>query len=699
MSVLVIAQKPSVARDIARVIGATERGEGCLSGNGYVVSWAIGHLIGIQNPEEIDEKYKKWRKDTLPILPEKLPLKVLPKTGSQFRLLKKLMNSSQTESIVCATDSGREGELIFRYIYEMAGCKKSILRLWISSLTDESIKKGFSELKPSVQYDNLYASARCRSQADWLIGMNASRAFTLRYNALLSIGRVQTPTLNILVKRRREIDQFKPEAYYLVNVQYPSFMGTWFDKTKEGFQKKIINQDDAQRIAALVSGKTAKVLSLQKTEKKEIAPQLYDLTTLQRDASSILSFTAAKTLKIAQSLYEKHKLLTYPRTDSRYLSHDIQQSVKKALLNLPQEYSALAQPLLEKPIPMIKRVFDDAKLTDHHAIIPTGKKANMDTLSDDEKKLYDLVVRRLMAAFYPAYRYETVTLVAECCEERFVSEGITVLEEGFKVLYKGMKKSAKQDKSAWIGKATEGDEMKIKSAKVKSEMTKPPSEHTDASLLSEMEHAGRTIEDEALREEMKAYALGTPATRAAIIERLIEVDYARRKGKQIIATEKGCNLIDTVPQQIASPEITGKWEQALEKIAVGDGDSVRFMDGIRKMAAFLVQYADEKASAVVFQQEERKGKKHNTSHSISIGVTCPACQKGEIVENEKAFGCSLWKQGCKLTLWKNQVTRAGGPVLTASIVKALMNSDHRSIKGSTGVLAYQNGQLSFFPKE
>ncbi len=698
--ILIIAEKPSVARDIARVLGVTGKGEGCFSSEKYVVTWAIGHLVSLKEPEELDERFKRWKAADLPILPEKMELKVLPKTRSQFTVLKKLMNSKTVDSLICATDSGREGELIFRYIYQMAGCQKPFERLWISSMTDEAIREGFDSLKPGSQYDALYESARCRSEADWLVGMNASRAFTLRYDVLLSVGRVQTPTLQILVKRRKEIDAFLSEPFYTVQADFGDYQGTWFDPAKDG-DKRIKQEERARQIADQVKGQPAKVSSVKSEEKRELPPQLYDLTTLQREASSMLGFTADKTLKTAQALYEKHKLITYPRTDSRYLSHDMGPSVKKALLSLSEPHVALAAPVLAQPIPQPKRIFDDAKLTDHHAIIPTGRKVNPSALSEDEKKLFDLVARRLIAAFYPPYVYQATKVITECKEERFISNGSVVLQEGFKQVYRDLqpKKNAKSTDETALPPLAEGDERIVKKAAVKKDQTKPPKEHTDASVLSEMEHAGRRIEDEALREQMKGCSLGTPATRAAIIERLITVGYAKRKGRTIMATEKGLRLIEAVPPEIASPETTGKWEQALEKIAQGTGDSDRFMEGIRKLAAFLTKYAEQNAPEVAFEREERRGKGKKSSRQKTIGVVCPLCREGQITENDKAFGCSRWREGCKFTIWKDCVSKIGGPEMNEKLVKALLEAENGDLRGSSGVLHYHNGFVSFTPKK
>lgn len=698
---LVVAEKPSVARDIARVLGASQRGEGYLFGDNDVITWAIGHLVSLKEPEELDERYKRWRAADLPILPEKMELKVLPKTKSQYQIIKKLMNSAEIDSIVCATDSGREGELIFRYIYQMAGCRKPFERLWISSMTDEAIRSGFATLKPGQEYDALYESARCRSEADWLVGMNASRAFTLRYDALLSVGRVQTPTLQMLVKRRKEIDTFVSEPFYMVQADFGDYQGTWFDPRHDN-EKRIPKEEHAQEIVLKVKGKPAKVQSVKTEEKRELPPQLYDLTTLQREASSMLGFTADKTLKTAQSLYEKHKLITYPRTDSRYLSHDMGASVKKALLSLPAPYAAFAEPVLAKPIPQPKRIFDDAKLTDHHAIIPTGRKFNADSVSEDERRLFDLIARRLIAAFYPPYVYNATKVITETEDELFQSNGTVVLDEGFKRVYADVQPKRKKKEEAdteSLPPLKEGDERTVRKAQVKKEQTKPPKEHTDASLLSDMEHAGRKIEDEELREQMKGCSLGTPATRAAIIERLISVGYARRKGRQIMATEKGVRLIEAVPAEIASPETTGRWEQALERIAHGEGDGDRFLEGIRRLSAFLTKYAQESAPEVAFEREERRSKGKKRTQIKTTGMVCPVCGQGQVTENAKAFGCSRWQEGCKFTIWKDCVSKIGGPAIDEKLVKALLNAENGDLRGSTGVLHYHNGYVSFTPRK
>lgn len=694
MHTLVLAEKPSVARDIARVLGARDKGENCLIGKDYVVTWALGHLVTLKEPQELDERYTRWKKEDLPILPARMETKVIKKTRSQFLAVKKLMNDKETGDIICATDSGREGELIFRYIYEQAGCRKPVRRLWISSMTDEAIRAGFDSLRPSLDYDALYASARCRADADWLIGMNATRAYTIRYGVLLSIGRVQTPTLSMLVRRRREIDAFVPQIYYLVNADFGDYKGVYIDAKGE---KKIATEEDAQAIAARVRGQQASVLEATREHKSVPPPLLYDLTTLQREANAQFGFTAKKTLETAQKLYEQHKLLTYPRTDSRYLSHDMLGKVQSTLAAYDGALQPLGEKALEYGVRMSKRIFDDAKLTDHHAIIPTGKKAANLSLTADERRLYELVAKRLAAVFYPNYEYDALRVVTACGQDRFLSTGQTVTQEGWKAVYAGEQASGsrrggkKKEDEQPLPDLHPGDERVCRDAKVTQDQTKPPKEYNDASILLDMEHAGRQIEDEELREQMKDCALGTPATRAAIIERLISVGYVSRRGKNLTATEKGVHLIEAVPQEIASPETTGRWERALAEIARGSDGEQRFREGIARLAAFLVQNASG-APDVAFAPEERRGR---TKRVPTLGVACPLCGKGKVAENSKGFYCTRFRDGCKFTIWKNELVRAGGPELTAKLLKLCM--EKRDVRGSTGIIHYENGALRFTP--
>ena len=693
--IVVVAEKPSVGRDIAQVLKCRERGEGCLAGEKYVVSWAIGHLVALCDPDELDEKYKKWRTDDLPILPASIPLKVLPKTKGQFRILKKLLCDKETDRIICATDAGREGELIFRFIYQESGCKKPVDRLWISSMTDEAITEGFASLKPGTAYDALYQSASCRAQADWLVGMNASRAFTLRHNTLLSIGRVQTPTLAILVKRHLEIAGFQPEEYYTVTADFGDYQGMWFKEGQEN-DTRLPTKEAADAIVQAVKGKPGQVLLSESTPKQELPPQLYDLTQLQRDANRLLSFTAQKTLKVAQSLYETHKAITYPRTDSRHLPDDMAGPAKQAMLHLPEVYQALipgAMPGGKLSHP--RRIFDNSKISDHHAILPTSKKTDIGKLPPDEAKLFDLIARRLLAAFYPAHTYDALKVITGVQEHSFRTTGRTVKELGWKKVYEGVEKSSKDEESP-LPALSPGDTRMVQKVSSKKETTKPPPPHTDGSLLSAMEHAGRDIEDEELREQMKGSGLGTPATRAAIIERLVAVGYIARKGKTLLATDKGVELIRIAPQEIASPETTGRWELALNRIATGDQEPLPFLDGIRRLSEFLVRYAKEDKNTAAFAKEE--GRKSNTRPKAEPlpDVQCPLCGQGGVAENSKGFYCTRYRQGCHFTLWKDTLKRGGGPMLTAKLMELLLKS--KSLQGSTGNLALDKEHLTFTPK-
>ena len=699
--IVVLAEKPSVGRDIARVIGCRTSGDGCLIGDQYIVTWAIGHLVALAEPDEMDEKYKKWTFATLPILPETIPLKVLSSTKTQFSKIKKLINDKETDSLICATDAGREGELIFRYIYEKAGCKKPFQRLWISSMTDEAIREGFREIRPGQDYDGLYESARCRSKADWLVGMNASRAFTLKYNALLSVGRVQTPTLAILVKRRKEIENFKPEGFCTVTADFGDYRGVYFSDRLDP-DTHLKTKQEADEIAGAVKGKTGTVTEAETARKKDLPPQLYDLTSLQRDANKMLGFTADKTLKTAQSLYETHKALTYPRTDSRYLPPDMIPRVIQTMKLLPEEYQKFVPGAMPGgKLPVTKRTIDASKVTDHHAIIPTAKKADLSKLSPEEKNLYDMVARRMLAAFYPACEYDATKVVTTVGEYTFRTNGRVIVNNGWRDVpplekLPKTKKKTDEDEEGPLPNLQQGDTREVKDAAVREDRTKPPAPHTDASLLAAMETAGKDLDDEELVRQMKGSGIGTPATRAAIIERLIKVGYASRRGKTLNATDKGVMLIDVMPQEIASPEMTGRWELALHEITDGKQDPERFMDGIRKMSAFLVEYARDRAKPLAFPQDERKKKYGSGKGFTAVAMedtVCPVCGRAKMQETPMAFGCT--DKACKCTIWKNCLERAGGPALTAKLIRLLL--EKKTLQGSTGILAIRDGKIEFTP--
>lgn len=671
--ILVIAEKPSVARDIAKVLKANQKGDGCLIGEKYVVSWAVGHLVTLAEPEEYDPKYKKWNFSTLPILPEEMKLKSIAQTRSQLKVLHKWMHSKEIDSLICATDSGREGELIFRYIYEITKCTKPFERLWISSMTEEAIKEGFAALKDGREYDLLYTSAKCRSEADWLVGMNATRAYTLRYDALLSIGRVQTPTLAIIVDRQKEIDAFVAEDYFEVQADFGGYTGMWIDKEEH---TRIEKEETAKAVVEKVSGKNARITKVEKEEKKMPPPLLYDLTELQRDCNKRFGFSAKKTLDIAQSLYEKRKMITYPRTDSRYLSDDMKGKVRNTIKRLQEleAYAPYAQPLTEN-ISFTKRIIDNSKVTDHHAIIPTDAKLRLDSLTEEEDKVFSLVAARFLAVFYPYYRYETTKVYAEAEGERFLSKGTVVLEEGWQAVEKALtpaaaaKKKKKDEEEQKLPALTEGEERKIEKATVQKKKTKPPTPYTESSLLSAMENAGRFVEDEALKEQMKDSGLGTPATRAAIIERLLTVGYIVRKGKTLIPTEKGRKLIEVVPNEMRSPQTTGKWEKGLSSIAKGNMTEERFMASIRRYVQFLIQdAASGRRADVVFPEEQIRGKKRKNN----VFGKCPICGR-DILENTKSFYCAGWKSGCKFSLWKDSL-KPYGLELDGGMVKLLLKN-------------------------
>ena len=634
--VLVIAEKPSVGRDIARVLGCREKGDGLLAGGNYIVSWAVGHLAALCNPEDYNPAWKKWSMETLPIMPEQMQLQAVVSGRAQLAVLKKLLRSPEVESLICATDSGREGELIFRYIYQLCGCRKPFRRLWVSSMTDEALREGFASLRPGADYDNLFASARCRSEADWLVGINASRAYTLKYNTLLSIGRVQTPTLAIIVARAQEIAAFVPEEYWELRADFAladgqTYWGVWQDK--QGKTRLVGPQaaEQAKALQAAVKGRPAQVLQVGREEKSQPPPLLYDLTELQRDCNRRYGYSAQKTLDIAQSLYERRKLLTYPRTDSRYLSDDLAPHLASRVQRLAglAQFSDLAAPLLGQPLPLSKRIIDNSKISDHHAIIPTEGNLRLEGLTPDELRVFRLVALRFLAVFYPPYRYAVTKVLTQVQTEAnpqgelFASRGQEVLQAGWQAVYQQLqaweaaetppkktataKKSAKEDDQQ-LPSLQEGQPAQVLAVKSSRKKTQPPKPYTEAGLLSAMENAGRFVEDEALREQLKENGLGTPATRAAIIERLLKVGYIRRQGKNLLPTEKGERLMEVVPPELKSPETTGKWERGLSAIAGGRMTDEVFMASIRRYVQYLVHDCRTSNRFVRFPEEPRRYK-------------------------------------------------------------------------------------------
>ena len=716
---LVIAEKPSVARDIARVLGVstTGGGEGCFTSDKWVISWAIGHLVALSEPDEIDPQYKKWRMEALPIMPESIPLRVLSKTKAQFSVLKKLMQSADTAELVCATDSGREGELIFRYIYAQAGCKKPWKRLWISSMTDEAIRAGFAGLRPGHDYDRLYDSAKCRSEADWLVGMNASRAYTLQYGALLSVGRVQTPTLALICARDAEIAAFVPQDYYEVHALFAppdtsakltraesrlpaaqpgEYTGALTDKPDSETVARLDDADKAASIAAAVRGHSAEVERVTRQNAETPPPQLYDLTSLQRDANRLLGLSAQQTLNAVQALYEKHKAVTYPRTDSRCLTHDMAAEIPQTFGALPPEYKALLPDVSDTArYAGNKRIFDDAKVSDHHALIPTKKRANTAHMSDVERRVFDLIARRFIAAFCAPYKYIKTVIITRVGEHRFVTRGTVPVSLGWKAVYAGVddrdKSGEGEGDAGALPDLHKGDRRFTRAAVSLAKKTQPPKPYTDATLLSAMENAGRAIEDEALRDAMKENGLGTPATRAAIIERLIDVGYVQRTGKALRATPKAMSLMQVLPEQLKSAETTGRWERALGNMARGSGTVTpqAFMDSIKRFTVFIVEDAKQKRSGVEFEPRQYKGKKAARATHYLTGAKCPDCG-ARILETERAYGCERWREGCKFTLWKNALSRSGVDALPQDAARGLINGETVEIKGAR--YRMQNGR-------
>ncbi len=650
MSILIIAEKPSVARDIGKVLGANKKGSGFIYNSEYIVSWAVGHLVTLFDPEDYDKELKPWKFETLPIIPEQIKLKPSESVKDQFQILKGLIENEKVTELICATDAGREGELIFRYIYDLCECKKPFKRLWISSMTNSAIKAGFENLKDSKEYDNLYNSAMCRSHADWLVGINASRSYTIKYNTLLSIGRVQTPTLALIVNRQKEIDSFIVEDYYEIKSDFDGFQGKYVD---EKLQSKIETVEQADEILKEVKGHNGIVKSLETEDKSVAQPLLFDLTELQRQCNRKFGLSAQQTLNVVQDLYEKRKFITYPRTDSRYLSQDMVPQLKGIIGKLANtEYKEYAEYVLSlDKLPITNRIVDDAKVTDHHAIIPTFHDFNTQILTKNEKEVFDLIVRRFLCVFYPRYEYKSTTLITSINNYDFLSRGTTIVNLGYRLVNND--ESKKKDESQILPDVQKGDEIKVVKIKKENLKTKPKKLYNEASLLTEMENAGNHVDDETLKEQLKESGIGTPATRASIIERLITVGYIKRDKKNLIPTKKAMTLIDILPKQLISAETTGKWEKGLSKISKGEMDKDMFMSSIGKFVNFLVDDAKNQKKDVYFEPD----KKYKPKGDQNVLGSCPKCGSGFILENSKSYYCTSWKNGCKFSIWKNMLQR------------------------------------------
>ena len=654
---LVIAEKPSVAQSIAAVLGARTKHDGYQEGNGYVVSWCFGHLAGLADADVYDQKYAKWRRADLPIIPELFEFRVATDKKGQFERLKQLMHRGDITAVINACDAGREGELIFRTVYYLAECQKPMKRLWISSMEDDAIREGFRQLKDGAEYEGLYQSAICRAEADWLVGINATRLFSLMYGTKLNIGRVISPTLALVVQREAEISAFVPEPYYTVKLN----MG--FDAETEKEKNKAI----AEAVAESCTGKNARVRAVERKEKQENPPALYDLTTLQRDANRILGYTAKQTLDYLQQLYEK-KLCTYPRTDSRYLSDDMEMSVLKL--------SEVAAELCQVQIPEYvdtKRVCNSKKVTDHHAIVPTASatKEAFDKLPMGERGVLKMIAQGLLKSTAKPYRYAETIVTIECAGHVFKAKGKTILDSGWKAYESGNK-----DKFQQLPELTEGQLLQPSRAEVKEGQTKPPKHYTEDTLLSSMETAGAKD----MPEDAERKGLGTPATRAGILEKLVSAGFAERKKLQkhthLIPTDMGTALITVLPEQLQSPQLTAEWEHCLSRIHKREMEPREFMAGISELVADLVaNYQPVEGADVLFPKREQHTHRNNRT---AVGK-CPRCGH-PVTANDKGFFCD--NRECRFALWRDNRFFVGKQkTLSESVARDLLEDGKSLLRG------------------
>ena len=656
---LIITEKPSVAKSIASALGVTSRADGYFEDGGWLISWCIGHLVGLADAAAYDDRYKKWRYEDLPILPDPFRYVVSEEKAAQFHILRSLMERSDVTELVNACDAGREGELIFRLVYEAAGCSKPFSRLWISSMEDAAIREGFADLRPGADYDPLYQSALCRQKADWLIGINASRLFSVLYHRTLNVGRVQTPTLAMLADRDGKIVLFRKEKYHHVRL---ALEGT------EAVSEKILAMEDAQAIRDACDGQRAVCVSLVREKKTEKPPKLYDLTTLQREANRVFGYTAKQTLDYAQSLYEK-KLLTYPRTDSRYLTDDMAE-IASVVLHL----AARVPPFDACPefFPDVLALVNDKEVSDHHALIPTLEleKADVPALPVGERNILLLVCCKLLCAAAEPFVYEAVTATFDCGGHTFTAKGKQVLSQGWRAIQEVFRSSLKEkpedeDAEGVLPALTEGQVFEPVSASVTEHFTSPPKPYTEDTLLSAMENAGK----EDMPDEAERKGLGTPATRAAIIEKLVSGGFVERKGKNLIPTKAGVNLVTVLPELLTSPKLTADWEQRLNEVAKGQASPEDFMDGIEAMAAELVKK---------YSHISEDGQKLFQPEKETVGL-CPRCGK-PVYEGKKNFACS--DRACQFVMWKNdRFWTSRRKEMTQKMAADLLKKGRTSIKG------------------
>jgi DNA topoisomerase-3 len=674
---LVIAEKPSVGRDLARILpgpfekksGAGEKTERWLEGPEHIISWAVGHLVQLAEPDEYDDKYKKWRMADLPIVPAKFKLVVRDeRSQKQMSVVKTLLRRDDVDLVINACDAGREGELIFAYLFEKAGAKKPVQRLWLNSMTNDAMREGFAHLRDGAELARLEEAARSRSEADWIVGMNATRAATIRlrssFDGAVSLGRVQTPTLAILTRREEEIRAFVPEPYWLVDAQFDADGNRSYEgRFHAGAKPRIETAEEAEAVAGAVRGQRGEITKLEKTTRREKAPLLYDLTSLQREANTRFGFSARRTLAAAQRCYEEHKALTYPRTSSRYLTSDMVPELKEVAAHVGErpEYSKAAQYVRGLDLLPLGRVVDDAKVGDHHAIIPTNASHKLDKMNDDDRKVYDMVARRFLAVFHPEAVFENTRVETTVAEHIFRTRGKVLVVPGWRGVYGELADdgAARDDEDEGrdqsLPKLEKGEGVDTRAVEVLAKETKPPRRYSDASLLGAMETAGKLVDDDELREVMKESGIGTPATRAAIIERLIDVGYVERDGRALVPTEKGMNVIRLLGDHpLTSPGLTGDWERRLAEIERGDQPRKTFMADIAKFAGSTVGELDTKLKDVRIPR-------------ANLGP-CPVCGN-DIIENRKGYSCwSREDPGCGFVIWKSKAGKNMPPAIAKELI-------------------------------
>ena len=694
MKTLVITEKPSVGRDLAKVLGRFKNKEGYLENEQFIVSWAVGHLVELAAPEDYNPALKRWSLHALPFIPGEFLHKVIPETARQFQVLKDLLLSPRVNLIVNACDAGREGENIFRRIYTQADCAKEVKRLWLRETTPAAVRAAFENLRENRELDSLAVAAAARAQADWLVGINATRAFTCRHKELLSVGRVQTPTLALIVAREREIRNFQAAKYWEVWATFrkdtgETYRGKWLADKKDRFSSAAAAREMA---AVCLNNRESVVSAVEEKEVKEPPPLLFNLNDLQKEANQKHGLTAGQTLQAAQVLYEKYKLITYPRTESRHLTTLLAKTISKRIAALAT--AAEYQPFVPGHLPPLSRRYvDDARVTDHHALLITETKPRLAGLGRPEQIVYDLVARRLLAVFYPAARSNVTRVITAAGRETFLSRGKVELEKGWKIVYPASEK--KDEEEQVLPPLTAGEQVFLEEANALEKQTKPPPRYTEATLLAAMEKAGRFVEDKEMQDILKAAGgIGTPATRAAIIERLIQVGYVKRQKKTLFPTTKGEALIDLVPEEVKSPELTARWEQGLLEIEAGEQKPEQWLGAIKDFTAqiiTLVKTQEAAASTKVWigtrtragagpgppapGAEPAAGS--NVSPEQEILGKCPLCGK-DVREFSKGYGCTGWKEGCRFVVWKE----IAGKKITPAQAKSLLKKGHTGlIKG------------------